>query len=113
MKKVDIGPQQTPVVIQQQTPPVVIQQPPVVIIKRVDVPPSHPIDVPVRPVPPRRGDGGITGPINKGPVNSGPIGPVNSGPQFRPAYRPMGLAIGGGGMVGRPMMMGGGFRRGY
>jgi len=110
MKKVDIGPQQAPVVI-QQTPPVVIQQPPVVIIKKVDVP-TRPIDVPVRPVPPRRDTGGI-GPINKGPVNSGVVGPVNSGPQFRPAYRPMGLAIGGGGMVGRPMMMGGGFRRGY
>lgn len=112
IKKVDISPQQTPVVI-QQTPPVVIQQPPVVIIKKVDVP-THPIDVPVRPVPPRRGDGGITGPINKGPVNSGPVGPLNSGPQLRPAYRPMGLAIGGGGGGGGMMMahpMGGYGRR--
>jgi hypothetical protein len=104
MKKVDISPQQGPVVI-QQTPPVIIERP--VIIKRVDVTPSHPIDVPVRPVPPRRGTGGI-GPINNGPVNSGP---VNSGPQFRPTYRPMGFGYGGGGMMGGPMMGGGGFRR--
>jgi len=108
MKKVDISPQQAPVVI-QQAPPVVIQQPPVVIIKKVDVP-SRPIDVPVRPVPPRR-DVGIqgSGKIGSGNIGSVNNGPINNGPQFRPSYRPMGMAFGGGGMMGRPM----GFGRRY
>jgi uncharacterized caspase-like protein len=101
MKKVDIAPQQAPVVI-QQAPPVIIERP--VIIKRVDVKPIRPIDPPVRPLPPRRDVGTIDG-------------PVNGGPQFRPVYRPMrlgfgggGLGGGGGGMVGRPI---GGFGRRY
>ncbi len=103
VKKADIGPQQPPVVI-QQTPPVIVERP--VIIKRVDVKPvdvtpSHPIDVPVRPLPPRR-EVGITGPVNNGIVNNGP--------QFRPTYRATGLGFGGGGgmMMARPM---GGFGR--
>lgn len=107
MKKVDLAPQQAPVVI-QQTPPVIIHEPPV-IIKKVDVIPSRPIDVPVRPIDPPvrpRPRGGIA---IDGPVNGG----GNGGPQFRPVYRPTGLAygggsFGGGGMMARPM---GGFGR--
>ncbi len=98
MKKADIGPSQPSVVIHEtapvihETPPVIIERP--VIIKKVDVTPSHPIDVPVRPLPPRR-DVGIA-------VNNGPV--VNNGPQFRPAYRP-GFGFGGGGgmMMAHPM----------